>query len=60
MAERRIYDSSRGKFGVIEGGNDTLPAVPAPRNAETLTALLLGAFATGAISAYLLGLYLVS
>jgi hypothetical protein len=59
VAERRVYDFSRGKYGVIEGTREGLPAMPEPRNVEALTALVLGAFATGLVSAYLLGLLLV-
>ncbi|MCC6236729.1 MAG: hypothetical protein IT299_04050 [Dehalococcoidia bacterium] len=59
MAERRIYDLARGKYGVIDGADEVVPAVAPRRDVESLTALILGAFATGAISAYLLGLYLI-
>ncbi len=59
MAERRIYDLARGKYGVIDGMEEAVPAVAPRRDAESLTALILGSFATGAISAYLIGLYLV-
>lgn len=59
MAERRVYDFSRGKYGVIEGLRDGLPSIPEPRNVEALTAVVLGAFATGLVSAYFVGLLLV-
>jgi hypothetical protein len=59
MAERRVYDFSRGKYGIADTTRDRLPAAPAARSTESLTALVLGAFATGLVSAYLVGLLLV-
>ncbi len=59
MAERRVYDFSRGKYGVLEGLRDGVPAIPEPRNIEALTAIVLGAFASGMVSAYVVGLLLV-
>ena len=59
MAERTIYDMARGKYGVFDGAEEAIPAVAPRRDIESLTALILGAFATGAISAYLIGLYLL-
>lgn len=56
MAERKVYDFSRGKYGVMEGLRDLprLPSLPEPRNLETLTAVLLVAFGLGLASAYVL------
>ncbi len=59
MADRKVYDFSRGKYGVIEGLREGIPALPEPRNVEALTAVVLGAFATGLVSAYFVGLLLV-
>ncbi len=59
MAERTVYDFSRGKYGIIEGLREGLPALPEPHNVEALTAIVLGAFATGLVSAYFVGLLLV-
>lgn len=59
MAERRIYDLARGKYGIADAPEEAVPVAAPRRDAESLTALILGAFATGAISAYLIGLYLV-
>lgn len=58
MAERKVFDFSRGKYGVIEGLREGLPSfsLPESRDVESLTAIVLGAFATGLVAAYLVGM----
>ena len=59
MAERKVYDFARGKYGVMEGLGEGLPSLPESRNVEALSAIVLGAFATGLVSAYFVGLLLL-
>ncbi len=58
MAERKVFDFSRGKYGVVEGLREGLPSfsLPESRDLESLTAIVLGAFATGLVAAYLVGM----
>lgn len=57
VADRKVYDYARGKYGVSEGLRDLprMPAVKEPGNLEAWTAVVLAAFSTGLIAAYLLG-----
>ena len=61
MADRKVFDLSRGKYGVVEGLREGLPSfsIPESRNVETLTALVLGAFATGLVAAYVVGMFVL-
>jgi hypothetical protein len=61
MSDRKVFDLSRGKYGVVEGLREGLPSfsIPEARNLETLTALVLGAFATGLVAAYLVGMFVL-
>jgi len=61
MADRKVFDYSRGKYGVVEGLREGLPSfsIREPRDVETLTALVLGAFATGLVAAYLVGMFVL-
>lgn len=61
MADRKVFDYSRGKYGIVEGLREGLPsfALPEARNIETMTAIVLGAFATGLVAAYLVGMLIL-
>jgi hypothetical protein len=56
MADRKVYDYSRGKYGVLEGLRDlpVMPRLPEPRNLEAVTAVVLAAFGGGLVAAYIL------
>jgi hypothetical protein len=58
MADRKVFDLSRGKYGVVEGLREGMPSfsLPESRDIESLTAIVLGAFATGLVAAYFVGM----
>ncbi|MSP22813.1 MAG: hypothetical protein EXR66_07365 [Dehalococcoidia bacterium] len=61
MADRKVFDYSRGKYGVVEGLRDGMPSfsLPDSSNLESRTAIALGAFASGLVAAYLVGMFLL-
>jgi hypothetical protein len=59
MADRKVFDFSRGKYGVVEGLREGMPSfsMPDSKNIESMTAIVLGSFATGLVAAYLVGMF---
>jgi hypothetical protein len=61
MADRKVFDYARGKYGVLEGLREGMPSfsLPDSRDIESLTAIILAAFATGLVAAYLVGMLIL-